>query len=71
LKLLPIDYEDPGDPAAVRAWMDVFWDRCLAASFPEDPKKRGTHENNYRQPREGLSFQKLLLGVLKTRIQLS
>ena len=46
----PLELHRHSDHPAVRAWMDVFWDRYLAASFPENPSKRGPKAKSKPKP---------------------
>ena len=49
-KSRPLELHRHSDHPTVRAWMDVFWDRYLAASFPENPSKRGPKAKSKPKP---------------------
>jgi len=64
-KSRPLELHRHSDHPTVRAWMDVFWDRYLAASFPENPSKRGPKAKSKPKPLFEVLFLDLYVAWLE------
>jgi hypothetical protein len=61
----PLELHRHSGHTVVRAWMDVFWDRYLAASFPENPSKRGPKAKSKPKPLFEVLFLDLYVAWLE------
>ena len=61
----PLELHRHSDHTAVRDWMDVFWNRYLAASFAENPSKRGPKAKSKPKPLFEVLFLDLYVAWLE------